>query len=126
MLDARVQPAGGWREEERRREERAEERVRGLLEETRLWRTANSAQWVAWGIVQAKIPGSLKEEGGDGKVVANGEAEAEAEGGDEEFDYLAYSQDRAYFFLGDCVAMGLTTLEELGEEVARRVKLVEY
>lgn len=32
-------------------------RVKTLLHETRLWRMANSAQWVAWGIVQAKIPG---------------------------------------------------------------------
>lgn len=28
-----------------------------LLWQTRLWRVINSAQWVAWGIVQAKVPG---------------------------------------------------------------------
>ena len=28
-----------------------------LLHETRIWRMANTAQWVAWGIVQAKVPG---------------------------------------------------------------------
>jgi choline kinase len=26
------------------------------MKEARLWRVANSAQWVAWGIVQAKVP----------------------------------------------------------------------
>lgn len=31
--------------------------VKHLLAETRLWRLANTAQWVAWGIVQAKVPG---------------------------------------------------------------------
>lgn len=28
-----------------------------LMLETRLWRIANSAQWVAWGVVQARVPG---------------------------------------------------------------------
>ncbi|KAM0713488.1 hypothetical protein Q7P37_010450 [Cladosporium fusiforme] len=31
--------------------------VQRLLHQTRLWRLANTAQWVAWGIVQAKVPG---------------------------------------------------------------------
>jgi choline kinase len=30
--------------------------VERLLNETRLWRLANSAQWVMWGVMQAKIP----------------------------------------------------------------------
>jgi choline kinase len=168
MLDARV-PAGGWKEEERKREEEAEGKVKALLEETRLWRTANSAQWVAWGIVQAKIPGldttststtttgsgatgsgegvagvERKEglegaleagegngvaavenvKGGKGGGVNAGEVECE-DGGEEEFDYLSYAQERAFFFLGDCVLMGLVKPEELGEEVRRRIKLVE-
>ena len=69
MLDARV-PAGGWKEEERRTEEEREGKIAALLEETRLWRTANSAQWVAWGIVQAKIPGLVSADvvGGGGGV----------------------------------------------------------
>jgi len=33
-----------------------------LLAQTRLWRMANSAQWVAWGIVQAKMTGLPNEE----------------------------------------------------------------
>lgn len=31
--------------------------VHRLMRETRLWRAANSAQWVAWGIIQARSPG---------------------------------------------------------------------
>lgn len=42
--------------EEREREKAQEEEIQRLLRETRLWRLANSAQWVAWGIVQAKVP----------------------------------------------------------------------
>lgn len=52
-----------------------EAEVDRLLAETRLWRLACSAMWVAWGVVQAKVPGmeaadAAKEEkgeaGGDG------------------------------------------------------------
>lgn len=68
MLDARI-PPGGWREEEYRREGEKEHKIRDLMAETRLWRLVNSAQWVAWGIVQAKIKGypddSKKTEGYD-------------------------------------------------------------
>jgi choline kinase len=147
MLDARV-PPGGWKEEERKREEQAEGKVRALMEETRLWRTANSAQWVAWGIVQAKITGV--DDGGDGAGAGGGDGagagvngtgdgdgagkggekeggrNTEAEEQEEEFDYLAYAQERAYFFLGDCVLMGLVKAEELGEGVKGRLKLVDY
>ncbi len=140
MLDARV-PAGGWKEEERRGEEEREGRIAALLEETRLWRTANSAQWVAWGVVQAKIPGvSFGVSDGSGVggdkvdgVVEEGEKVVDGEGGEkeveeaeEEFDYLAYAQDRAYFFLGDCVLLGLVKAEELGPEVREWLKIVEY
>jgi choline kinase len=44
----------------------------------------------------------------------------------EEFDYLAYAQDRAMFFWGDMVALGLVRREELPEELVRRLKVVEY
>ncbi|KAK4237384.1 kinase-like domain-containing protein [Achaetomium macrosporum] len=133
MLDARV-PPGGWKEEEQKREEEAERRVRELMEETRLWRTANSAQWVAWGIVQAKIDvvdtstgGYGETNGADGAAEAvNGTAEGEIEAPEEEFDYLGYAQERAYFFLGDCVLLGLVTPDELGEEVRGRLKMVDY
>lgn len=42
--------------EEKAREEAMEKQIQELLRETRVWRIANSAQWVAWGIVQAKVP----------------------------------------------------------------------
>ena len=42
--------------EEKAREEAAEKQIQELLHETKVWRIANSAQWVAWGIVQAKVP----------------------------------------------------------------------
>lgn len=118
MLDARV-PPGGWTEQERRAADAADTEVRELLRETRLWRAMNSAQWVAWGIVQAKIPGyNCSETGGD---AAGGEKGEEEEG----FDYLSYAHDRALFFWGDCVQSGLVKLEELPEGLRGKVKIVE-
>ncbi|ROT35411.1 kinase-like protein [Sodiomyces alkalinus F11] len=130
MLDARV-PAGQWREEERQQEEATEKAVTELMEETRLWRAANSAQWVAWGIVQAKIPG-VDVDGGAAEAGtendsaaaiygANGEKEEE----EEEFDYLRYAQDRALFFWGDCIQLGLVKVEELPDDIRDRVKYVD-
>ncbi|KAJ4298698.1 hypothetical protein N0V88_003730 [Collariella sp. IMI 366227] len=124
MLDARV-PAGGWKEEERKREEDAERMIKRLMEETRLWRVANSAQWVAWGIVQAKIPGLDTGTGAAGGQQQQQQQDEGAEG-EEEFDYLSYAQERAYFFLGDCVLMGLVKAEELGEGVMGHLKMVNY
>jgi len=69
--------------------------VERLLEEARLWRAASSAQWCAWGIVQAKVG------------VAEGEEEQE------EFDYLAYGRQRGLLFWGDLVELGLVGMEEL-------------
>ena len=45
---------------------------------------------------------------------------------DEEFDYLAYAQQRALFFWGDVLQLGLVSLEELPVEIRGRVKRVEY
>jgi choline kinase len=45
---------------------------------------------------------------------------------DEEFDYLAYAQDRAMFVWGDLVGMGLVKKEELPETLRNRMKIVEY
>lgn len=117
MLDARV-PPGGWNETESRREKEVEDRVQTLMKETRLWRVANSAHWIAWGIVQAKIPGYAPEE----------EAEVDEEGVEEgdEFDYLGYAQERALFFWGDCVLLGIVTEEELPEELRGKLKYVRY
>ncbi|KAM0323140.1 hypothetical protein ACHAQA_008990 [Verticillium albo-atrum] len=128
MLDARV-PAGQWKEDERLREEQTEKTVTELADEARLWRAANSAQWVAWGIVQAKVPASLEgdevaDEGADagGESSSNGGDEGD---GEDEFDYWGYAQERAMFFWGDCVLLGLVKLEELPEDVRSRIKIVE-
>jgi choline kinase len=127
MLDARAPPEG-WREEERRHEARTEQQVQELMEETRLWRVANSAQWVAWGIVQAKVPeleavkGAAEQAGEHDLGETAGDNTAEAD----EFDYLSYAQDRAMFFLGDCVLLGFVDKAELPEDVQQRLKLVEY
>lgn len=141
MLDARA-PPGGWKEEERRAEGATDQRVEELIKETRLWRAMNSAQWVAWGIVQAKIPGYTEpggEEGGSDQdkapaspVVSEGSAAGSssegAGGGDDEegFDYLSYAHERALFFWGDCVQMGLIKLEELPAGLRGRVKMIDY
>ncbi|KAI1778957.1 kinase-like protein [Hypoxylon cercidicola] len=117
MLDSRA-PPGGWREEDRRRDDLAEAQVDALVDEARLWRVANSAQWVAWGVMQAKIPGFS-----DAVDVAAPEEEEEADA--EEFDYLAYAQDRAMFFLGDCVRLGLLAEDELAPDVRAKLKYVD-
>ncbi|KAJ9155222.1 Choline kinase [Pleurostoma richardsiae] len=134
MLDARV-PPGGWKEEERRQQEQVEARVRELAEETRLWRIANSAQWVAWGIVQAKVPGlreaadagELSDAGVSdaGDLVPNGGGGGTGEVDDPGFDYLQYAQQRALFFWGDCVKMGVVKREELPGDLVSRIKIVK-
>ncbi|KAK8067922.1 choline kinase [Apiospora saccharicola] len=132
MLDARV-PPGGWREDEKRKEDQKEQIINALMEETKIWRIANSAQWVAWGLMQAKIPGlDLTGAGADQATAAEGAAPASAvapeeeEGQGDEFDYLGYAQDRAYFFWGDCVQMGIVKLEDLPENLRERIKTVNY
>lgn len=153
--------------------------IAGLLRETRLWRIANHAQWVAWGIVQAKVAGVGKAEHGaeinasgrdgseevvlhghgrldptegtdplDEEAKANvqdlkdkrpeghsleqstGEAAADSEDDaetEEEFDYLGYARERAMFFWGDCLQLGLVS-EEILEQwgIAEQVKVVPY
>jgi choline kinase len=142
------------------------------MAETKLWRLANSAMWVAWGIVQAHVPGlpdfdaeekkaeasktaaelesatteiraeaeavakGDKETGivGQEKADQNESAEMQAEENadifkaqdEEEFDYLAYAQDRAMFLWGDAIRMGIIKAEELPEDVRQRVRMVEY
>ncbi|CZR51492.1 related to choline kinase [Phialocephala subalpina] len=154
--------------EEAAREKETERQVQALLKEVRTWRIANSAQWVAWGIVQAKVPEldaepkvlngeqiteepgqiSTGRDEGDGKgragvredenkrpegmkaeALAAGESVKEAgelEDEEDEFDYLAYAQDRAMFFWGDVVGLGLVKKEELPEEVRGRLRFVGY
>lgn len=45
---------------------------------------------------------------------------------DEEFDYLAYAQERAMFFWGDCVQMGIVEESDLPEEMRPHIKYVKY
>lgn len=139
MLDARAPPCG-WKEEERRAEGATDQRVEELVKETRLWRAMNSAQWVAWGIVQAKIPGCTDphaegsgaegdedEDEVPGSPVASEGSAAGSGGEDEEgFDYLSYAHERALFFWGDCVRMGLIKLEELPEGLRGSIKIIDY
>lgn len=75
MLDSRAPPGEkySYQEQEAQDERRIEEEVRRLMAETRLWRLANSAQWVAWGIVQAQVPG-LPDFGKDGEAALGNEA----------------------------------------------------
>ncbi|KAI1077880.1 kinase-like protein [Whalleya microplaca] len=131
MLDSRA-PPGGWREEDKRQEEQVDRQVEALMEETRIWRIANSAQWIAWGILQAKIPGyddgnEDSDDDTETAVAAPEEEEGEGDGdGDEgEFDYLAYAQDRAMFFWADCVKMGLAKMEDFPEEMRGKLKFVD-
>ncbi|KAI1099586.1 kinase-like protein [Jackrogersella minutella] len=134
MLDSRA-PPGGWKEEERKKELEVDAQVEALMEETRIWRVANSAQWVAWGVMQANIPGLDEDSTTPTSTTAASTAEdvepmpltAEEEDAEAaEFDYLAYAQDRAMFFLGDCIRMGLLREEELPEHVRGMVKYVDY
>lgn len=153
-LDSRAPPAQ-ITEDEKRREEATESEVQRLIQEARIWRPANSAQWVAWGIVQAKLPdmdealeatksSSGNEQGkselGTDPLSPGMEQMAEDlrdkrpeegpsgedESGEEEFDYLAYARERALFFWGDLLQMGLVKEEELPEELRKRVKVVDY
>ena len=192
LLGSAAMPMDAYDAEERAREKAQEEEIQRLLRETRLWRLANSAMWVAWGIVQAKVPeldekeesktkraksivegvvdkvkelttiggGKTASEGGDGdggKEKPDGaqddhrKPEKSQGGGDdekdktdetkesnapsspstedpeeetEEYDYLAYAHDRALFFWGDCVQMGIVKEDELPESLRKSLKLV--
>jgi choline kinase len=129
--------------------------VARLMRETRLWRLANTAQWVAWGVIQAKVPG-MPDFGSDekNKSGSNGEDESredlgergeeyrelaelqqqvtesvekdEPEEAEDEFDYLGYAQHRAMFFWADAIQIGLVKAEELSEELRGKVKSVPY
>ena len=126
--------------------------VSRLLHETRLWRLANTAQLVAWGIVQAKVPGMPEFSGSDAEPageplledagcemlgeraetfeeLARTETAVTEEGEheeDEEFDYLGYAQHRALFFWGDMLQLGLVKEEDVPEELRAKVKVVPY
>jgi len=152
-------PDSTYAEDEARREKETDRQVEELLKEAHIWRVANSAQWVAWGIVQAKVPeldaakpqlvpdAEATQE--PGEICANGEAKPPDQKGDQmpdgpvlagdlakeaeqldepedEFDYLGYAQERAMFFWGDVVRLGLVRREELPEKLVQNLKIVEY
>jgi choline kinase len=142
-----------------------EKEVARLIHESQIWRLANSAQWVMWGVMQAKIEGlpdfddetqtdavaagprdekltSLPEDSvmssepfqpveKEAAEVINGKTSdraGESEGDNdesEEFDYLAYTFERAMFFWGDAVELGLVRMDELPAEVREHIKLVD-
>ena len=153
MLDSRA-PLAQITEEEKQRDEYLESEIKRLSQETRLWRVANSAQWVAWGIVQAKVAGmdealeakknqtpkseetihfdisnpeiaALTEDARDRRPEQS-ESSAEDTADEEDFDYLGYAQERAMFFWGDVLQLGLVKREELPESLLGKVKIVEY
>ena len=189
MLDSRT-PSPQYVDEEQARDKGVQKEIERLMHETRIWRVANSAQWVAWGIVQAKVEGmdealeearERKRLGVKGleigkkvmdKIMRHGGTNdasqgTESEGGgivevdkqdrvspspslegkeeededgterphvpheheiddDAEFDYLAYAQDRALFFWGDMLELGLVQEAELPTSVTGKAKRVAY
>jgi choline kinase len=136
-----------------------EKEVARLIHESQIWRLANSAQWVMWGVMQAKIEGlpdfgdetqtasvvagkltSLpedsvmssdpleaeeKEMAQDSKGKKSGIAEEGDNGEGDEFDYLAYTFERAMFFWGDAVELGFVKLEDLPADLQDNIKLVD-
>lgn len=121
-------------------EETFEAEVQQYMRQTRLWRVANSAQWVAWGIVQAKVAALEEEEAAQAAAAAKNASPSAAESTpgpsasqelqriieeaeESEFDYLAYSQDRALFFWADVLSLGLIRENELPDELLEVVKL---
>jgi len=165
----------------RQRDDDVQREVEALLRETRRWRLACSAQWVMWGVMQAKISGApearedearlqgeagmgelrLPDSGfvdGDGDGVGVGakadgafervgwdygtdqrspEIAAMAESArdkrpqdagdaEEDFDYLGYSRERALFFWGDAVLLGLVKREDLPEGLREEIRTVDY
>lgn len=145
MLDSRAPPER-YQENEEKAERETDAEIQRLMTETRLWRLANSAQWVAWGILQAKVPGlpewkPKEKEDGEEDVSpqakklesallevkdAAAAAEEEEEDTEEEFDYLRYAQDRAWLLWGDAVKLGIVKAEELPEVVQKKMKTIEH
>lgn len=151
VLDSHVPPSQ-IAEEEAIRDKSVDAEIARCMHEARIWRLANSAQWVAWGIVQAKVPGmdealnvqeraSLASTGtvpthekrpegaavpisAEGAEIPNVEENEEQE--EDEFDYLGYAQDRAMFFWGDALQLGIVERDDLPASLLEKIKVVEY
>lgn len=141
-LDAEPSSNSLAQEAEKADEDSVEANVQYLMTQQRLWRVINSAQWVAWGIVQAKVPGmdegiaeaeqsngsngtTQAPEGGESSRAKSPVEEAEAE---DAFDYLAYAQDRAMFLWADLLALKFVDEKDLPRELVEYVKTrtIEY
>lgn len=141
-LDAGAASNSLAQEAEKADEDSIEANVQFLMAQQRLWRVINSAQWIAWGIVQAKVPGmeegiaqaSQPADNSNGSTPKAAESEAEAKSPVEEaieedgFDYLAYAQDRAMFFWADLLALNLADEKDLPPELVEAVKtrIIQY
>jgi choline kinase len=131
--DVSDRPSSRLSQTEQSKEAELDAEVKYLMQQTRMWRAMSSAQWVAWGIVQAKVPG-MEEGIAEMLATRNGEtvtppAHADVEEEDEgDFDYLAYAQDRVMFFWGDVLSLNLIKPEELPAPLLEHVKsrLVAY
>ncbi|KAJ5970340.1 Choline/ethanolamine kinase [Penicillium vulpinum] len=134
--DVSDRPSSRLSQTDQSKETELDTEVRFLIHQTRMWRAMNSAQWVAWGIVQAKVPGMeegiaemLAARNGDGDDTKTPPAEADVDEEDDgDFDYLAYAQDRVMFFWGDLLSLNLIKPEELPAPLLEHVKsrLVAY
>ncbi len=85
MLDSRAPPGEKYQEQEAQAEKQTEDEVTRLMAETKLWRFANSAMWVAWGIVQAQVPGmpdfESEKKGSSNEVVEQADGEEKVDEG---------------------------------------------
>lgn len=108
---------------ERKQQDTLDAEAQFLMRQTRLWRVLNSAQWVAWGIVQAEIPGM----NADSPEPPSPHVDSDIEESDE-FDYLAYAQDRATFFWADLVSLGFVQREQLPKRLVQAVegRMIDY
>ncbi|KAJ5945281.1 hypothetical protein N7516_005449 [Penicillium verrucosum] len=139
--DESERPSSRLSQNEPSKEAELDAEVRFLMQQTRMWRAMNSAQWVAWGIVQAKVPGmeegiaemlaarnGLSENGNDDDTKTPPVDADVDEEDDGDFDYLAYAQDRVMFFWGDLLSLNLVKAEELPAPLLEHIKsrLVTY
>lgn len=139
--DESERPSSRLSQNEQSKEAELDAEVRFLMQQTRMWRAMNSAQWVAWGIVQAKVPGmeegiaemlaarnGLSENGNDDDTKTPPVDADVDEEDDGDFDYLAYAQDRVMFFWGDLLSLNLVKAEELPAPLLEHIKsrLVTY
>lgn len=96
MLDSRAPPGErySYQEQEAQVEQKIEEETRRLMAETRLWRMASSAFWIAWGIVQAVVPGMPDLDDEDDKKAPTGEEAAVLESATKEVRDEAASEQQ--------------------------------